>query len=84
MIFPQYEITILAKWHKQIIKIQAEPKYEQKITHNIFKTAFQTCTDYKRWGGCEHSLLVCRSFKNYKASTPSIGSYVFWGEIIKQ
>ena len=28
MIFLHYEITISAKWHKQIIKTQAEPKYE--------------------------------------------------------
>ena len=50
MIFPQYEITILAIWHKQIIEIQDEPKYEQKIKQNIFITASQTCTDYKREG----------------------------------
>ena len=42
MIFLQYEITILAKWHKQIIKIQAEIKYEQKIKQSIFITASQT------------------------------------------
>ena len=60
MISPQYENTILAKWHKQIIKIQAEPNYEQKFKQNIFITASQTCTDYKREGGCEHCLLGCR------------------------
>ena len=45
MIFLHYEITISAKWHKQIIKTQAEPKYEQIMTIAIKAHSF---TDVRR------------------------------------